>query len=224
MYRENGVQMNPSKYPHDLYEQAKELGIPTNLFNDSELQEVINMALQDRAYRDILDKQRAAELKILELRSCTIFSPRTQKNRQYLILSSAITLSMTFLGLVPTEIQAFGLKFLPEQQVALLKGAALVVLYFFAMFITAGWNDQRIWLANLNTAISKYRGDSKLLRKMKNGPEESIADLLETDKPLRSYSIFNPSLRNAIFSATYFVEFFLPLILATFAIFSTFIK
>ena len=140
-----------------LRDRAVELGAATraqteSVFYSTHLRKIIAVGeLQSRV--DESEKTfREISMRISAFESDPLFSERTIRNRKTLVFASAVALSMTFLGVVPTAIEALGLTFAPEQREYLLRGGSLVVLYFLAMFGILARAEKRHWIKRVNDA------------------------------------------------------------------------
>jgi hypothetical protein len=79
----------------------------------------------------------------------------TRRERKALLIVSLIALAITFGGLVPTEIQALGVKLSPPERDSILLLIALSVIYLLGGFSIYAWADWRS--RSLAIALGRYR-------------------------------------------------------------------
>lgn len=85
----------------------------------------------------------------------SVFSPSTRKHRKMILLTSAILLTMIWIGIIPSEISAIGVKFDKTSQQTLVFGAMTVVIYFYTMFLVIGTAEMNAWETSCDLQLTK---------------------------------------------------------------------
>jgi hypothetical protein len=103
----------------------------------------------------------------------------TRRERKALLIASLIALAISFGGLVPTEIQALGVKLSPPERDSILLLIALSVIYLLVGFSIYGWADWRG--RSLAIARGRYRIPSDLATKAAAGQQRFNAMIEAND-------------------------------------------
>jgi hypothetical protein len=112
----------------------------------------------------------------------------TRSERKFLILVSAVGLTVLHVGLVPTRIDALGIEFSQIDQKTLLRALAAAVLYFLVGFIVYGLSDFVAWRRDLHMA----RRDTKLDQLRKNKEYEEVSPRQPAPSPTAPFVGLEP--------------------------------
>jgi hypothetical protein len=88
-----------------------------------------------------------------EIRISDPLSDVTRKERRALLGLSAAAIVVAKTGLLPTKIANLGVEFGLSDRVLLLKGLAIVVLYFLIVFLVYLWSDLLRWRLSFHGAM-----------------------------------------------------------------------
>ena len=140
----------------------------------------------------------------------------TRAERRMLLGISALSIFVTSTGLIPTKISALGVDFGQSDQRALLIVLALVVAYFLVAFVVYGLTDYLSWRVTYDE--SRRSAYLKFYEQMHASREERdrMRDEFGSDWIPRwpKYVVQPASLLRSAF------EFFLPIAVGAYAIFS----
>jgi len=107
-------------------------------------------------------------------------SEETRKERVYLLGTSAIGITIVFIGLIPTEVATLGIKFAEADRKSLLIIFALVVSYFLVAFGSYALSDFLLWReAERDSSLREQR---RLLKRTSSEIEQEIEQELNLAK------------------------------------------
>lgn len=160
--------------------------------------------------RNVLRNLRHEHKVFDEATAAGMWSENTRKNRRMLVAVCATGLSVAYLGVFPTEIQALGIKFEPEQQPRVVLGIAIAVSYFLIMFSSIAFAERQAWLRSLRTSFNEIRG---LVGALKIASESPVRDQIESLADFdESKELAMPSMGRG--RASDYVEFAMPILIA----------
>lgn len=140
----------------------------------------------------------------------------TRAERRMLLGISALSIFVTSTGLIPTKISALGVDFGQSDQRALLLVLALVVAYFLGAFVVYGLTDYLSWRVTYDesrrSAYLKFYEQMHASREERDDMREKFGSDWIPRWP--KYIVQPASLLRGAF------EFFLPLAVGAYAIFS----
>jgi hypothetical protein len=148
-------------------------------------------------------------------------SVQTRKERQLLLLVSLFSLALTKAGLLPQKISALGIEFKLANQQALLLIVLLIVVYFILALTIYAASDFIAWrksvVAYSSENVKKFFNDVKeALKEREKEQEDHEIILRDLEAKMRFWrgKAWTTSIIRSVF------EFFLPLLVGAYAIWS----
>ena len=139
----------------------------------------------------------------------------TRKERRALLAASLIGVTTKWTGLLPTEIDALGLKFASTDHQILLRILALVNGYFLLAFFLYAASDFIAWRLALRESIREASRRRRSLGELEEQIEQQAHDEIKRQYPLLVVSF---TLVSVVSTARAIFEFLLPCVFGVFAI------
>lgn len=143
-------------------------------------------------------------------------SELTRKERRALLTASAIGLTITTAGILPTKVSALGIEFSITDQASLLWAGMFVILYFLYAFVSYSVVDYTAAGLAYREAVdarNRWREECKALGLTSEDDERFLERW--TKRPEKSFLRF---IAKSVSSIRQAVDFFLPIIVAGFAL------
>jgi hypothetical protein len=105
-----------------------------------------------RFYDEAVSARKAAEIAYTDWVGTSYMREFTRRQRRFLVLIAIITLAVSFAGLVPTEIDALGIKLSVQDGRFLVWAVGLLVIYFWIEFQSSAIRDYHHWKERLQIA------------------------------------------------------------------------
>ncbi len=139
----------------------------------------------------------------------------TRKERRALLAVALLGITIRRTGLLPTEVEALGLKFASSDHRALLQILAVVTAYFLVAFILYAASDFLAWRLALRESIRDAIARRKKQDDLDNEAERDLHHEMRRRYPFLSVNVF---LVNWVSIARAIFEFVLPVAFGAFAV------
>ena len=101
-------------------------------------------------------------------------SPETRKQRRNLLLAASVALALSWLGIVPTKINALGVELSTAEQSAILKAAFVICVFFLISFTVYAIGDAVSWAVNSSEVRQEASDDLEAAMKAIGKEEENL--------------------------------------------------